>query len=170
MNLSEDIVAIKDANIVIDLVDAGLFSIWFSLGIRTVTTDIVAAELSRGKQWQQVEPLIENGLFEVQDYTASDMVQAVNTSRECGISIPDATVLELSKKLNAILLTGDRKLRSSSENKGIRVHGVLWVIDVLVEYQVIEKSRATASLRLLLSSGARLPLEEVEKRLVSWSD
>jgi len=162
------IVAIKDANVVIDLVEAGLFRAWFSLGIRTVTTDIVVEELKKGAQWLHVQPMIEEGLLGVESFSMEDMALSINLGKTHGVSVADASVLHLSQKLGAVLLTGDRRLRSSSESLGLRVHGVLWIMDTLLERKMIERSQAIAGLHLLLAAGARLPKKEVDVRLVSW--
>ena len=167
---ADRIVAIKDANVVIDLVEAGLFKVWFSLGIHTITTDIVIKELSEGSQWEYVYPIIEEGLLGVEEFSSDEMMTSVDLSKSHGISVADASVLFLSQKLEAVLLTGDKRLRRSSEALGIEVHGVLWVIDILLERDVILKTQALAGLHLLLAAGTRLPTNEVERRMSAWSE
>ena len=41
-------IAVQDANVLIDLELAGLFDLWFQLGIGTHTTDLIKGELEDG--------------------------------------------------------------------------------------------------------------------------
>nr|WP_272503079.1 DUF3368 domain-containing protein [Salinibacter ruber] len=48
------------------------------------------------------------------------------------------------------------------------VHGVLWILDRLVEESTITEERAATALNAMLQQGARLPDEAVEDRLDDW--
>ena len=160
---------IKDSSVVIDLVNAGLFPLWFSLGIRTMTTDFVESELRKGSQWDDVAPLITDGLFVIESFDTADVLKLIRLSKDHGISHPDGSVLFLTQKESAILLTGDKKLRKACQALHIECHGTLWVIDRLLREEVITFSRAIAALTLLVSKGGRLPEVEVTTRLEQWS-
>ncbi|MFT4176773.1 MAG: hypothetical protein QM627_08950 [Luteolibacter sp.] len=165
----QETLVIKDSSVVIDLVNAGLFQVWFALGIRTMTTDFVESELRNGAQWAEVAPLIAEGLLTVESFGTAEVLQLVQLSKEHKISNPDGSVLYLSQQKSAILLTGDRKLRKACTALGIECRGTLWVIDRLLTANVIACPRATAALRLLISNGARLPEDEVVSRLKLWA-
>jgi len=45
-------IAVQDANVLIDLELAGLFDLWFQLGIATHTTDLIKGELEDGGHLQ----------------------------------------------------------------------------------------------------------------------
>lgn len=65
-----------------------------------------------------------------------------------------------------ILLTGDRRLRRAAEVEGVRVHGVLWVIDQLHQAGVCGAARLTAALERWRDDPAVfLPEGEVQVRL-----
>lgn len=66
------------------------------------------------------------------------------------------------------LLTGDRELRHVAEERGLEVHGVLWVLDQLVEHGLLAPRAARRSLRAMLDQGAWLPADECEKRFSRW--
>ena len=50
---------------------------------------------------------------------------------------------------NYILLTGDRKLRTVSAYDGVEVHGVIYIFDTLVEFNMISRQVAVEKLQQL---------------------
>ena len=66
------------------------------------------------------------------------------------------------------LLTGDWNLRKKATQNGIKVHGILYVFDKLVEYDVISTAKAHAALEFLSHHNKRLPKSDLEKRLELW--
>ena len=69
---------------------------------------------------------------------------------------------------NYILLTGDRKLRTVSAYDGVEVHGVIYVFDTLVEFNMISRQVAVEKLQHLYVINPRLPEEEIDKRINLW--
>ncbi len=169
MRPPQESLVIKDSSVVIDLVNAGLFQLWVAMGIRTMTTDFVESELRKGSQWNEVAPLIKDGLLAVESFEGAEVVQLVQLSKDHGISNQDGSVLFLSRKKSAILLTGDRRLRRACTALGIECRGTLWIIDRLLGASVIGCPRAIAALTLLTSTGSRYPEEEVAIRIERWS-
>jgi predicted nucleic acid-binding protein len=85
-----------------------------------------------------------------------------------GPDLNDCSVLFLARKLDALLLAGDKPLRIEAERRRIEVHGTLWILDQLVAEDVISTKNAAARLRGLLDAGRFLPLGESEKRIRLW--
>lgn len=77
----------------------------------------------------------------------------------------DLFALVLAKDLDAVLLTGDASLRDAAENEGLRVHGVIWLLDLMVDHGIINKRDRATSLELMVRCGSRLPCDEVRARL-----
>lgn len=165
---STPILVVKDANIIIDLANVGLLELWFSLGIPTITTDLVVLELRRGSQWGLVKPLIDAGVLGVVEFDSSEVLMIRALAKSNRVSLPDGSVLHLAKRDTAHILTGDRRVRRVSEALGLQVRGVLWILDTLVSDSVIPKIRAASALRMMLEHGARLPENEVLSRLELW--
>jgi len=163
-----DIVIVKDANIIIDLINGDLLAAWVKLGITTYTTDMVESELKRGAQWEKVEILIASGSIVIESLTPDEIAHVLEMKRTHNVSVPDGSVLHLANTKNARLLTGDRKLRLAAKNSQIQVSGLLWILDLLVSTATISPKRASASLGKIISKGARLPQTEIEKRLHKW--
>ncbi len=88
------------------------------------------------------------------------MEKALRPSRQ------DLFALVLSREIEAILLTGDGSLREAAEREGVQVHGTIWLLDQMVEHEIIDKQERAASLKLMVESGSRLPWEEIKARLI----
>ncbi|MGN0731384.1 MAG: hypothetical protein ACI4MA_05665 [Treponema sp.] len=74
----------------------------------------------------------------------------------------------LRKKDWRRLLTGDGKLRKSAEADNVKVSGILYIFDNLVEYGILEKADAANLLEKLMQINMRLPKGECEKRILKW--
>ncbi|MDW7755760.1 MAG: hypothetical protein SCH68_11405 [Brevefilum sp.] len=59
-------------------------------------------------------------------------------------------------------------MRTLAETQAIEVHGVLWLLDVLVDHQIITQSGACLALKRMLVHNARLPKKPCNKRLKKW--
>lgn len=165
---SDTVLIVKDANVIIDLADAGLLQAWFSLGLRTTTTDFVESELKKGLQWEEVSVFIEQELLLVESFSPSDILSIVELGRKNGVGAADGSVLFLAERESGVLLTGDRKLRRKSEDIGIEVRGIFWIFDTLVEELVISPKRALSALKVIVTKGSRLPQQEAQKRMKLW--
>jgi hypothetical protein len=162
-------VAVKDACVLIDLVNGGLLDIWFQLGIETHTTDLVLRQVRADRQGQAVEAFVKAGLLIIDTLTGEQVLQMMREFGHLPVGIEDQSVLFLAMKLDAILITGDRRLRLESLRKNLEVRGMLWILDELVEHRHLAPKLAAEKLRILLLNGAFLPPEECDKRFRNWS-
>lgn len=169
MNAPAASVVVKDANIIIDLINGNLLAAWVQLGITTFIPDMVESELKRGSQWHDIHLLIASQTIIVESIPAADIPKLLQLKRQHNVSVQDGSVLHLASSKNARLLTGDRKLRLAAESSEIEVSGVLWVLDTLVAEEVIHPQQACEGLRLIMQHGARLPIKAVEERIERWS-
>jgi predicted nucleic acid-binding protein len=158
-----------DANILIDLLQVDLFNAFLKLKWEMhVPPDVVdevqeanSDQLARAIQLRHIRlPVFTpEELFHIQDYK----------SRYQPLSIQDCSCLLLAEKLSAILLTGERKLKTiATSTHGIHVHGVLWILERLVEKRIITPHKAHAGLSQLLALNNRLPKAECERLLKRW--
>lgn len=168
MSPSASIVIVKDANIIIDLINGDLLAAWVELGLTTYTTDMVESELKRGTQWSKIKILIASKSILVESFAPEEISHVLAMSRKHNVSIPDGSVLHLANTLEARLLTGDRKLRLAAKDSQIQVSGLLWILDLLVSSDTIPPKKASESLEKIIRKGARLPQAEIEKRLQQW--
>lgn len=160
---------VKDACVLIDLANGGLLEAWFQLGIETHTTDLVIRQVKSDEHWQAVSGFVKAGLLHVATLSGEQMGRMLNELGGLPVGIEDQTALFLAMDLDAILLTGDRRLRLEGLKRQVEVRGVLWILDQLVAKRVIAPRLAAEKLRVMLDEGARLPEDECRKRIREWS-
>jgi len=162
-------IVINDTNIFLDLYDIGLLDTFFRLPIRVHTVDFVVNEISRPNQTQAIRQLIDNGKLIVKAYqNITDLLQFKD---ECGgnLTLADSTVIYYAKSIpDCRILTGDRQLRNRAEQRGIKVSGVLYIFDQLVEQGLLPHAEASKKLAALFRMNTRLPKGEVEARIEKW--
>jgi hypothetical protein len=161
-------VVVKDANVLLDLVNGGILGTWLSLGYQTCTTHLVWNEVSQTGQREGVQPFIDSGLIQLRDIAASAWPEIYAFSNEVGVSVPDGSVWLLARTKGAILLTGDSTLRKAAQASDVEVRGVLWVLDELVEAERLLPAKAVEALGLIQDGGAFLPQDECDKRIAKW--
>lgn len=164
-------IIINDTNIFLDLYDIGLLDTFFNLPIRVHTVDFVVNEISRPNQAQAVQQLIDKGLLVVKAYPATNIPDLFQFKAECGgnLTLTDSTVIYYAKSMpDCRILTGDRQLRNRAEQRGIKVSGILYVFDQLVEQELLPRSEASKKLAELFRINPRLPKGEVELRMEKW--
>jgi predicted PilT family ATPase len=153
---------VVDLSVWIDLRCGGVLETFLSTGSDIITSDAQLAEIEKEKGIN-LDPYL--GLISCQGYSASEITEAAElVGQHAGLSLQDILAYLLAKRIDAILITGDKGLRRLAETSGIECHGTLWVLDALVT----ARAAACESLKLILLENTRLPRDEVEKRLRSW--
>jgi predicted nucleic acid-binding protein len=161
-------IAIQDANILIDLVKTGLFGHCLVLNYQFTTTDLILDELYE-QQVTVIQPHIDSGKFIVTKVSADELIEIQIAAKEdTKLSDQDWSALYYAQQQNALLLTGDSRLRILAEAKGITVCGIFWVLDRLVDTTSLSKSQACNFLKDLLLKNKRLPMDEYEQRIENW--
>jgi predicted nucleic acid-binding protein len=162
-------VAVNDATILIDVLEAGLLQAMLGLPIAFHVTDFVLAEILRPEQRSVLDAAVTQGLLTVDSLEPADVEAVADLAAELpALSFQDGSCLFLAQRLRAALLTGDGALRKAAAAAGLRVHGALWILDTLILEGRIDHVRATAALQGMLAAGARLPAPECERRLQQW--
>jgi rRNA-processing protein FCF1 len=165
-------IVVNDTNVFIDLYEVGLLDEFFSLPWEVHTTDFVMLELLKEGQHDTVARYKAEKRLIVPVFEAKEMLEIGNLFQQSlnktNLSLTDCSVWYYAKVNNYILLTGDRKLRTTSAYEGVEVHGVIYVFDRLVEFNVISRQVAVKKLQQLYSINSRLPKEEIEKRINLW--
>jgi len=161
-------VAVKDANILIDLIEADLLGLWFRLGIETYTTDLVRYEIRVESQRRTLDSFVEAGLLKVETSTPENLSLASQVKAAHKISMADASTFILARSLGAALLSGDDSLRKAAKASDIEVRGVFWVFDRLIAEKLLSKSDAIVRLKRLLECGSFLPKATCAERIRAW--
>jgi predicted nucleic acid-binding protein len=162
------LIALQDANILIDLVNMGLFDHCLSLHYQFTTTNIILDELYE-HQVRLIQPHINSGKFTIIQIDADSLINIqIATLEDTRLSEQDWSALYYAKQLDAILLTGDKRMRSLAKAKDVMVCGVLWILDQLVETSKLTQQEACVFLHQLISKNKRLPADECEQRMKLW--
>lgn len=169
-----EVIAVSDTNIFIDLIEIGLLDEFFALPWEIHTTDMIIHELKVIAQKKRVKDYQTRGILRVKGYDTKEMLTLTKfhtLQRETTkVSIQDCSVWLYAMDNNFTLLTGDAGLRNAAARMNVDVHGILYVVDKLVDYKLLSKADATEKLRALKYSNPRLPLSEIEKRIHDWGD
>ena len=164
-------VIVHDASVLIDLATADLLEPWFGLGFETVIPSLVWREINRKHQKEKIQPYVDKRQLVIVPLGAEVFTEVVmlRSGLPDEISIPDASALFVAISRKAILLTGEKTLRLNAEKRGVEVHGLLWVFDVLIERGKILASIAADRLEHLAAlRTSRLPKEDCDERIRKW--
>ncbi len=148
---------ICDTNIFIDLIQAQALDTFWQLPQETYTTDLVIAEMTVPAQQAQLVSAQREGRLIVLELSGEEIGQVAQFTTQRNLKrITDKSVLFKAIELRCCLLTGDRQLRLEAQDRGIEVHGSLWVI------QQIHRARLATQTELLqmvddLAKNPRIP-------------
>ena len=155
---------IHDANILIDLIKTESVRQFFSLEYEMITTNAVLQEL-RADQRCELDAVI-NGrklvIRQIKEKEDNFIIQLVE--KNPALSFPDCTVLFVADDMKATLLTGDQKLRSCAEGRGITVSGIFWAFDEMLKKKKLTRAEYKEKLAVLKQVNRWLPADEFEKR------
>ena len=160
------LIYISDTNIWIDFRNAGLLEQMFRLPFTLCCTDFVMQELEDFPH----DELLDQGLI-IESLDEASVMRLYGLRVEHNnSSLADVSCYLLAQETRRPLLTGDGRLRRQAQRDGLQVHGALWLLNLMVEHQVIEEPHAAVALAHMLEHGARLPTSECETRLLRWRE
>ena len=159
-------VIVNDASCLIDLRKGGLVGVVCDLPYRLVVPFPVRASEVLDFSEAEWQALDEAGMI-THDLTAEEVGQAfAEKERHAGLSANDCFCLVTARIYPGILLTGDALLRRVAAANGLRVHGVLWVVDELEAAEVCSRSLLSRALKAWqLDEAVFLPSHEIDARL-----
>lgn len=150
---------ISDSSVLIDIENGGLVSAMFSLPYQFAVPDILFAE----ELMERHAAFIQLGLI-CKTMSGELITEAYELrQKHPRPSINDLLALTLAKHENCQLLTGDKALRTVAEIHKVEVHGTLWLVHKMVEYQKITVDIACTGLQRMKDTGSHLPWDKVEE-------
>lgn len=166
-------IAITDACIFIDIIELGLAKTFFGLPIEIHTTLDVFNEMN-SEQKAVLHSFIESSTLTVHILSGTDFEAIITISFPRSLSNVDKTVLYLATKLDAMVLSSDKVVRNFSKGRAIEYHGILWILDQLIEAGLITKHLAANKLRELISINIMYQnntqlMSEIFGRIDRWS-
>jgi predicted nucleic acid-binding protein len=162
-------VIIHDASILLDLIHAGLLKLFLRIPARMVTTDFVVAEFTNAADRNKLDTVTTSGALQVllSGPTELESILKLQNAHRA-LSSADCSVLFYARSLQAMLLTGDSRLRREATQLGLDVHGTVWAFDELVGRRLLAETEAADRLERLLELNPRLPREECERMIYCW--
>lgn len=163
------IVTVNDSSIIFDLNAINLLDEFVNLDFKIIITDFVLYEVKNSDLFSKLLEFRRLNNIEIEIFNYEEMLEMYNIKNEVkSLSIPDCSVIIVAKKLNAVVLSGDKVLRNKANSLNLECHGILWVFDKLIEQEIISQSVAYERLSCLIKINNRLPMNECNLRLEKW--
>ena len=165
-------IAVTDACIFIDLHDLNLTNLLFSLDLEIHTSLDVFNELYIHQQ-NLLLAFHSVGKLSIHNISAEERIEIQKQNFPKALSENDKTVLFLAEKIDAMILSSDKAVRSCAKKKLIEYHGMLWVFDKLVEKTLLPPSIAANKLEVLIKTNMVYQnntelVTEMNLRLKKW--
>ncbi len=155
---------VADASILFDLRNGGALRTLAALPYRFIVPDVVFAELDA-----PLRGMVQDLGFEIGELGAQAVGEIFALRPEHPrLSVADLFALFVALDRQAMLLTGDARLRKLAEIRGLVVHGTLWALDELYTQHALNALGALAAMEKILALGGRLPPSECQKRRLLW--
>lgn len=156
-------VLISDANVIIDMEDCGLTRVMFDLPYQFFVPDILYFD-----ELETDHPnLLDHGLKTLELTSVTLEKSMVLNQCYTKPSRNDCLALAAAMQETCTLLTGDKALRKAAikEKVEVKVKGTLWLMEELVNHQLISKQQVIQAFDDMKEAGSRLPWDEVGKLL-----
>jgi len=141
-------IAVTDACIFIDLIDLNLLDELCCLPMVIYTTIDVLHELN-SEQQKLILHLQSESKILVETLSSEEMSQILLRDFPAALSLTDRTVIFLSEKLDAILISSDKAVRNYAGKYAIEYHGILWILDQLIDNKIITSDQSSEKLVIL---------------------
>ena len=159
MSIKEHIY-IKDSCILFDLIDLDLVECFYNLDIQVVTTRQVIAEITDLNQIKAINHLISKEAICIDDQGEYEMILSIFQAN-AGLSFADCSVIEVALRRGGIILTSDNNLRKKAIGKQVNVKGMLWIINELIQKDILPIGDAISKLALYPKINNRAPKKEI---------
>ena len=154
-----------DANILFDFLAGDIFDTLFLLPFDFHTSDIVAYEISGSYSEEQ---LAASGLI-ILALNETEAQEILNQKQEhAGLSLEDMSVLFLSRKHRAMIFSNDGLVRGLADASRIEYHGTLWLLEEMIQEEIMSPQESASALRLMLAKKRWLPRPECEALIKKW--
>ena len=165
-------VTVADTSVLIDLERGGFLEMCFSLPFQFTVPDLLYRnELAARRGGPEFgESLLALGL-RVEELDGSEVGDAILYRRERpSLSLPDAFALALAAGRDWTLLTGDGVLRAFAVKLSVVCHGVLWILDQMLDNGVSSPECLLSGLSTIRDHPrCRLPQDEIAKRIAVYT-
>jgi predicted nucleic acid-binding protein len=151
-------VLVSDTSVLIDLERGDLIELAFGLTFELAVPDVLYRRELRDFEGQR---FVDLGL-RVEELEADGVADAQAFRRRVPrLSVPDSLALALAQRRTWTLLTGDGALRQLALAEGVACHGVLWLLDRMLEGGVSGDRLREGLATIVAHPQCRLPVRDV---------
>ncbi|WP_415882618.1 PIN domain-containing protein [Neptuniibacter sp. QD34_54] len=144
---------ISDTNVIIDLEEGGVLELLFQLPHEFAVPDILYDE----ELHEQHSHLIGLGL-QTLELSSDSMGYAMGLMENYGgPSANDCFALALAKQEDCPLVTGDKRLRKAADQEQVSKLGTIWLLEQLLEHNLVSIEEIDESVKKMKLAGSRLP-------------
>jgi hypothetical protein len=162
------VILVSDSSVLIDLERGELLEHAFSCGLIMAVPDL----LYQNELENVNGPYLRTLGLNVLSLTPAEMeiAQTIKDKRPA-LSSPDCFALCCALRHGHVLLTGDMNLRKEATVRNAEVYGLLWLLDQMEACGKFSFTLLHEGLsKILAHPRCRLPKEEVNARLLRWSE
>lgn len=154
-------ILVLDTSVLIDLERGFLVETAFSLQSELAVPDVL---YEKELKEYDGENLIALGL-RIEELDGEGAASAMELhQRQPALSFPDSLAFILARSNNWTLITGDKVLRAIAEEHQVESHGVLWIVDQILEQDPASAQRAHDGLVAIAAHPrCRLPIRQVNE-------
>ena len=157
---------VLDLSVLFDINHADLLERFLHLPVDVLMSD---AQLAKCEEDQGLDINRYLSRMICSSYDATEMTQVALLIRQYPkLSFDDLVAYLLAKREKAILLTGDRDLTRLARKSSIECHGTLWVLEYLVDAQLLSAAEASNALKIIEARPSYLPRLEIDRLLRRW--
>ena len=170
------IVLVIDSSVLIDLIHAGIDGEALAAWRMETPEMLMLTELEEYADCVVRAGLVVTSLTPAEDHLTNTLFGRYGHARDASkrqqkkaLSRNDCSVLALAKIRDRVMLVADRALRELAAENDVEAHGVLWLLDLMDQHQVLPRPHLLAALeRVATRPRRRLPVEEVQQLLTRW--
>ena len=144
-------IAVTDACIFIDIHELKLTPVFFSMPMEIHSTVDVYNELYDDHK-HFLEAFISLGKLTLHILSDTDRRQLQTDHFPQALSEADKSAIFIARKIEAMLLSSDRAVRRYAKNNGIDCHGMLWILERLVDSAALSPNQAIMKLKELMAT------------------
>jgi len=165
-------IIVSDSSCLIDLHKTRLMEAFLGLPFEILMPDVMFETELLSITPTEKQHWLDLGL-KVENFPGEQVLEATAVRRQTPtLSDIDCFAYVLVRhREQAVLFTGDSRLRGYAETQGIEVHGLIWGLELMHQHQVCRTDALLLAVQELLQDPlARLPkaeLERLRKRLIA---
>lgn len=92
-----------------------------------------------------------SGKWTIYSLTPEDWQKVPGYGFSSRLTDQDKSVLIYASHLHAVVLSGDKLIRNKAKELGLQYHGILWIMDKLVEENLAQPTLSKTKLEILIS-------------------